>query len=133
GGVDERRERRLLQARVLEEYRSLLVRQFTDLRLQTGGEGDDVGVLGRGFIAKSLQVRGVLADLILADVGHVQHRLRSEKGEALEQLGLLSLEAHGANGLALIEMAGQPVEQLQLLLLLGARLDARGPGNLLSP
>src|SRR5438874_11377316 len=32
GGVDERRERRLLQARVLEEYRRLLVRQLTDLR-----------------------------------------------------------------------------------------------------
>src|SRR5438309_2916877 len=102
--MDERRERRLLQARVLEEYRSLLVRQLTDLSLQPGGERDDVGLLGRGFLAKRLQLRGVLADLILPDVGDVQHRLRGEKGETLEQLGLLGLKAQGANRFALVEV-----------------------------
>ena len=129
--VDEGRERRLFQARVFEKHPGLLVRQFADLGLEPGGEGDHLGMLGGSFLTEGLQLGGLLTDLVLPDVGDVQHRLGGEEGEAFEKFRLLNLEAHGSNRFALVEVSRQPVEELQLLLLLGARLETRGPGDLL--
>src|SRR5438128_1138573 len=67
--VDEGRECRRLQTRVFEEDRGLLVGQLTDLGFQPGREGDDVGALSRGFLPKRLQFWGLLANLVLPDVG----------------------------------------------------------------
>src|SRR3984893_19534771 len=82
--VNEGGERRLLQTRVVEEYRRLFVRQLTDLRLEARGERDDLGMLGGGFLAEGLQLGGLLSDLSLTDVGYVQHRVGGKEGEALE-------------------------------------------------
>ncbi len=129
--VDKRWERRLFHAGVFEEYRGLLIRQLTKLGLQPRGKRDDLGMLGGGLLTEGVQLGGLLTDLVLPDVGDVEHRLSGEEGEALEELGLLRLEVQRANRLALIEVSGQPVEQLELLLLLGPRLEASGPADLL--
>ena len=131
--MDEGRERRLCQTRVLEEHRSLLVRQLTDLRLQSRGQRDDLGMLGGCFVAEGLQLGGLLADLVLTDVGDVQYGLGGEEGKALEEFGLLGIEAQGANRFAFIEVSRQSVEQFELLLLLGPWLEAGSAGDLLPP
>src|SRR6267378_6775735 len=123
--MDESRECRLLQTRVFEENCGLVVRQLTDLGFQPGREGDDVGTLSRGFLPKGLQFRGLFANLVLPDVGDVEHRLGREEGKALEEFRLLWLKAQGAKGFPLVKVGRQQVEELQLLLLLGARLAPR--------
>src|SRR2546423_13912966 len=105
--MDESREGRLLQPRVSEEDCGLVVRQLTDLGFQPGREGDDVGPLSRGFLPKRLQFRGILANLVLPDVGDVEHRLGREEGKALEEFRLLWLKALGANRFPLLNVCAQ--------------------------
>src|SRR5260370_10526681 len=117
--VDKRWERRLFHAGVFEEYRGLFIRQLTKLGLQPRGKRDDLGMLGGGLLAEGVQLGGLLTDLVLPDVGDVEHWLSGEEGEALEELGLLRLEVQRANRLALIQGSGQPGRPVRLLLLPG--------------
>jgi len=84
--VDKRWERRLFHAGVFEEYRGLLIRQLTKLASSRAESAMTSACSAVGLLTEGVQLGGLLTDLVLPDVGDVEHRLSGEEGEALEEL-----------------------------------------------
>ena len=108
-------EARFLDAEVGKEERLLLVVELGDLRLDAGADRDDGGLFRRRDPAKLFYVFVVVvADIVFADVGDVEHRLEGEQAHVLEDGELVVGEVEAAGGLALLHLAVHPLEERKL-------------------
>ena len=105
GLADESVEAGLFEAEAVEELVALLGFESSDLRLDGGRDHHHFRVLFARVLDERLDLRILESrlELILGDVGHVEHRLGRQQGQIGDVATLVVSELEGAETLAVAE------------------------------
>ena len=116
GGFDQFRQPAFRQTQVAQERCGLVVRQLGDFRLDPGGNDDHFGVFCRTVFAdlRHMNVGGVLAGFVFADIGGVHDRLQRQQVHVAQQGLLLFLQPLPADRHAVGQAVPDFFQQLHL-------------------